>query len=1383
MKTFFLYALLLIYGYSYAQTFPTNNLAGYYKFNSGNVLIDQAGASNLAQTGVNLVEITDRFNTASTNAVSLNQDYLLRGDVGNVNVGNSQNLAVTHAFWIKTSNTTQGISEFIIGDSDRPNLSHGSTSYGYDIILRDSKILLNARYQSINSGNSNPAAAGYSQISNKIVADSEWHHVTIVFYTTTGLYNGLPGRIYSRMYIDGSLDSTNSFIAPSGYGRITILPFSTGDLVIGNNRNKNLTATNQYKDGFDDYFVYNRVLSAAEITTLATQEGYCFTPENNILSVVGVTENAATVNIATTGTYDIAYVKSGYTFNGIANHNNVGTSVNLTGLDASTVYNVYVREQCGAGFETDWSAPINFRTLGQIYVDDTATGLNNGSSWANAFTDLGSAMDTDVNGQEIWVAGGTYKTGNVIFSFTIDKTNISLYGGFAGTETSLSQRVLGTNESIISGDNSSNDNPNVLYQIDFNTRRDNTRRLIKLNSSSNDFTIDGFTITAAMSGPDGTSSGERGAGIYNNGADNVMVSNCKFFRNGTTGQGGAILAAPNNNGQITIESCVFEENFADSGAAIHQLASGSSNTVNISKSIFLNNKTLDHAGAIYSLHQSGGTSTLNIDACEFIGNNSRSGGAIYVAVRDTNTLNAAITNSLFNGNIAEDNATNLGYTGSAAWFKTIGASSTLTSSIVNNTFVNNIDTGTASGLTNFNRATLALSKDNAAANHNATISNNIFYFNETTNSITSKSISGLNETMATVIVENSIDEDSFSLISAGSTTNISNGNPQFVNVAGNDYTIEVINSPAINTGKSSAITTALDLSGNQRVYGTIVDMGAYEYQCTTNCFQVIVNIVGNGTVTQNSIFYGNGDIATLTPDSDPGWVFTGWSGDASGNSNPLSITMDSSKTVTATFLVTPIYVDLNATGNNDGSSWVNAYTSLTTALSSAATDDIIWVAKGVYKPHATNRDASFVLNHSIYGGFSGTEVDWLDRNLSLIHTVNETILSGDLSGDDDATVEYNDTTRDDNSKHVVEVASNNLEINGFTIQDGVANAISGDDRFGAGIFKEFSVPNLTVKNCKIKNNIAAYGAGISLIATSTSNIIIDACFIENNVAHAGAGLDYHLSGTNGTMNITITNSLFHANKTLTNSAWNWQGLGSTAARLRVYHTGVTLNVTLVNNTFVNNVNLEDRLNNSAGNYPVIALSKNEGDFGNITIANNIFWGNRTHSNQVAKAIGRSHSINTALQNTDSQRVVENNIDEDGFSTFASTPIGTITTNPLFTSTSNFTLQSNSPAIDSGNNTYTTTTMDLAGSTRVSNTTVDIGCYENIVLGINVAIDAFLQGPSLSPNTAGLMNDDLRIGSYIPTTSPYSDNLTCNTSVFTAIGNDAIVDWVFVELRD
>ena len=74
-------------------------------------------------------------------------------------------------------------------------------------------------------------------------------------------------------------------------------------------------------------------------------------------------------------------------------------------------------------------------------------------------------------------------------------------------------------------------------------------------------------------------------------------------------------------------------------------------------------------------------------------------------------------------------------------------------------------------------------------------------------------------------------------------------------------------------------------------------------------------------------------------------------------------------------------------------------------------------------------------------------------------------------------------------------------------------------------------------------------------------------------------------------------------------------------------------------------------------------------------------------------------------------------------------------------------------------------------------------FVNPSLKIRVNPKLFLQGSLLNPATAGLMNDDLRSLNYLPTTSPYADASTVNASVFTVTGSNAVVDWIWVELRD
>jgi len=89
-----------------------------------------------------------------------------------------------------------------------------------------------------------------------------------------------------------------------------------------------------------------------------------------------------------------------------------------------------------------------------IYVDDTATGYyHNGTSWECAYKDLQAAIARAKKGcgTQIWVAKGTYYPGDdPTMSFKIPD-NISVYGGFAGTESELNQRDIKANPTILSG--------------------------------------------------------------------------------------------------------------------------------------------------------------------------------------------------------------------------------------------------------------------------------------------------------------------------------------------------------------------------------------------------------------------------------------------------------------------------------------------------------------------------------------------------------------------------------------------------------------------------------------------------------------------------------------------------------------------------------------------------------------------------------------------------------------------------------------------------------------------------------------------------------------------------------------------------------------------
>jgi trimeric autotransporter adhesin len=418
-----------------------------------------------------------------------------------------------------------------------------------------------------------------------------------------------------------------------------------------------------------------------------------------------------------------------------------------------------------------------------------------------------------------------------------------------------------------------------------------------------------------------------------------------------------------------------------------------------------------------------------------------------------------------------------------------------------------------------------------------------------------------------------------------------------------------------------------------------------------------------------------------------------------------------------------VYVNKNATGNNDGSSWTDAFTSLTTALNYAVlNNDEIWVAKGIYFPNTSSRSNSFTpkAEIKIFGGFTGNETLLSDRDESLIFGSNATILSGDLNQDDDANITFNNTTRDDNTYNVVTINQNNCTLDGLVIANGYADGTVTNTQYGAGIYKLENVPNLTLKSCKIINNIGYYGAGAYLATNDNSTITIDRCIFENNLASNGAsGFYSFLNTTSKTLDFSITNSLFNGNKTANDAVKNRNSIGASAGWIRAYGATTTVNLYLVNNTFVNNLNEGTGANTT---FPTFGISQRSSGVMNAVTANNIFFNNKKNGNLAAIAFDIINDV--SLGNT----TVYNSMDEDSFSSIASgNKFNIITGNPMFYS--DFSLLSNSPALDYGDNSKVPAgiTKDLYGNVRVQNTNVDIGAVEGfVVLSSETFVNNFLK---------------------------------------------------------
>jgi uncharacterized repeat protein (TIGR02543 family) len=94
----------------------------------------------------------------------------------------------------------------------------------------------------------------------------------------------------------------------------------------------------------------------------------------------------------------------------------------------------------------------------------------------------------------------------------------------------------------------------------------------------------------------------------------------------------------------------------------------------------------------------------------------------------------------------------------------------------------------------------------------------------------------------------------------------------------------------------SANPLAITMDGDKTITATFGELPPVTYS-------LVVDIAGSGTVNivPNQTGYAPDTVVTLTPAADPGWVFSGWSGDVSGSDDPLELTMDSDKDITATF--------------------------------------------------------------------------------------------------------------------------------------------------------------------------------------------------------------------------------------------------------------------------------------------------------------------------------------------------------------------------------------------------------------------------------------------------------------------------------------------------
>jgi hypothetical protein len=433
-----------------------------------------------------------------------------------------------------------------------------------------------------------------------------------------------------------------------------------------------------------------------------------------------------------------------------------------------------------------------------------------------------------------------------------------------------------------------------------------------------------------------------------------------------------------------------------------------------------------------------------------------------------------------------------------------------------------------------------------------------------------------------------------------------------------------------------------------------------------------------------------------------------------------------------------IYVDSDATGANDGSSWEDAFNYLQNALSAARNGDEIRVAGGIYKPDEDTdnptgtggREATFQLKKSvtIRGGYAGFgEPDPNIRDIKIY----ETILSGDLDGNDvdvhDPCDLLTEPTRSENSYHVV--SNSNIDetavLDGFTITAGNADGSFSDyTNMGGGMLNNgrSREANPTVTNCTFVANFAVeFGGGMcnyghgdgeckpiitkcTFIANAaetgggignweSSPMVTDCKFIANFADEVGGGMANSSFGPPDGSSPMLTNCIFTANRT-THSGGGMFNMEFSSPDL-------------TNCSFAGN----SAANEGGGLNNVM--------FSNPTLTNSILWGNND-------AGGTDESAQ--IHNYDSTPVINYSCIQGWTGSLGGT--GNHGDDPLFvdadgaddicgTSDDNLRLMEGSPCIDTGNNAAIPVEVDtdLDGHNRIidgdCNDTdiVDMGAYE------------------------------------------------------------------------
>ena len=601
--------------------------------------------------------------------------------------------------------------------------------------------------------------------------------------------------------------------------------------------------------------------------------------------------------------------------------------------------------------------------------DDSSATSPNGNSWTNAYQHLQDAL-ANTNCTEIWVADGVYypddgagqTNSDDAARFTLNRPNLAVYGGFAGTEGALGDRNLGLgNLSILSADIDQNDPAGqspIVTDPDSNPSATtpnfgNAITVVIATDNADETTIlDGFTITGAygqgggfdnsgggmiIDGTDptlrnlsfvGNSSFFGGSGVYSapnasNTPSNPSLTNVEFLNNVTTdGKGAGMLI---EGGTPTLTQITFRNNEARGTLFSRQGGGGlfsQESFVTLTDVIFDSNTTARQGGGM-AIDR--GEPVL--DNVQFSLNTAADGGGLA-----NNTSAATLTNVSFRGNLSDGfslggggminssgnpNLRNVLFSGNVAEFQDGGGLLVVggTPTLVNTTFSAN-ETGDRGGAI---ALLSSLDLDNSIVWNNAASNAGDQIFIDTGDTLTISSNVILQGGSAALGGTGNVDNSQGTILSgtANNPAFVSGENPSLTPSTGGDYRL-ASTSPAIDIGNSGLIAgVGNDLDGGDRFLGC-VDLGPYESGGTGDCLTISpvptngtvngpdgLSCGSQGSVCQVSVISGTSVSLDAVGDTGtPDYGLKDWSGDAVCNGqtdNPLVFTISGPTTCEANF--------------------------------------------------------------------------------------------------------------------------------------------------------------------------------------------------------------------------------------------------------------------------------------------------------------------------------------------------------------------------------------------------------------------------------------------------------------------------------------------------